>query len=241
MKVIGNIPYLLFLANNVIWADRFAKEIDSMREQGNIESEKALINKALKGWSQRILDKWDWTINAKGLENLPEDGPAVFISNHQGFADVLPFMNCVPFQVGFIAKSEIKKVPHFSKWIERVRGLYIDRGDARASLRTISEGADYLKQGFSMVIFPEGTRAKGPDHQTGDFHPGSFKLATKAKAPIIPVTINGTYKLYEEPGVVQKHMSFDVTFHPMIDTAAMDRHEQAALPEMVKKIIESAL
>ncbi len=241
MKVIGNIPYLLYLASDVLWADRYAKEIDMMRQQGNTEREKALIKEALQGWSQRILDKWDWTINAHGTENFPEEGPVVFISNHQGFADVLPFMNCVPFQTGFIAKSEIRKVPHFSKWIERVRGLYIDRGDARASLRTISEGADYLKQGFSMVIFPEGTRAKGPDHELGEFHPGSFKLATKAKAPIMPVTISGTYKLYEEPGVVQKHMSFDVTFHPLIDVASMDRHEQAELPDKVRDIIASAL
>lgn len=239
MKVLGNISSLLFLVNNVLWADRFAKDIDSMRQQGNIEAEKALINEVTSGWSQRILDKWDWKINAMGTENLPEDGPVVFISNHQGFADVLPFMNCVHFQTGFIAKSEIKKVPHFAGWIERVRGIYIDRGDVRASLKTIAEGAEYLKQGFSMVIFPEGTRSK--DGTLGDFHAGSFKLATKAKVPIIPVTINGTSKLYEIPGIVQKHMSFDVTFHPMIDVASMDRHELAELPEKVKAIIASAL
>ena len=241
MKIFSNIPYALFLAGNVLWADRYAKEIDAMREQGNIEREKALINEVTHEWAKRILDKLDWTINAHGLENLPEDGPVCFISNHQGFADVLPFMYNVPFQVGYIAKAEIKKVPHFAKWIERVRGIYIDRGDARSSLRTINEGADYLKQGFSMVIFPEGTRSKEEGHPVGEFHPGSFKLATKAKVPLTPVTINGTYKLFEEPGSVQTHQSFDVTFHEMIDVASMDRHELAELPEKVREIIASAI
>lgn len=241
MKILPNIPYLLFLAKNVLWADSYAKGIDYMRGHNDPKSEKALINEVTDGWARRILKKWDWTINVTGQENLPEDGPVVFISNHQGFADVLPFMCCVPFQCGYIAKEEIKKVPHFAKWIKRIRGIYINRGDARESLKSINEGVEYLKQGFSIVIFPEGTRAKAPDFEPGEFHHGSFKLATKAKVPIVPVTINGTYKLFEETGIVQKHQSFDVTFHEMIDVAAMDRSEYAVLPEKVRDIIASAL
>ena len=241
MKILGNIPGFLMLAGDVFWADRYAKDIDRLKEEGKIEEEKALISDVLSNWANRILDKWDWTINATGLENLPEDGPVVFISNHQGFADVLPFMCLVPFQTGFIAKSEIKKVPHFATWVKRIRGLYIERGDVRSSLRTISEGVELLKQGFSMVIFPEGTRAKGEDHPLGEFHAGSFKLATKAKVPIIPVTINGSYRCFEETGVMRKHQSFDVTFHAPVDVASMDRHQQAELPEKVREIIQSAL
>ena len=241
MKILPIIPYILFLARNVLWADTYAKGIDYMRDHNDPKSEKALINEVTDAWARRILKKWDWTINVTGQEKLPEDGPVVFISNHQGFADVLPFMCCVPFQCGYIAKQEIKKVPHFARWIRRVRGIYINRGDARESLKSINEGVDYLKQGFSLVIFPEGTRAKGPDYELGEFHHGSFKLATKAKVPIVPVTINGTYKLFEEPGVVQKHQSFDVTFHDLIDVASMDRSEYAALPEKVREIIKSAL
>ena len=241
MKILPNIPGFLFLARNVLWADSYAKGIDYMREHNAIEEEKALINEVLTGWSRRILKKWNWEINAIGVEKLPDKGPVVFISNHQGFADVLPFMNIVPFQCGFIAKKELKKIPHFSKWITRIRGIFIDRSDVRASLKTIAEGADYLKQGFSMVIFPEGTRSKDEDHTLGDFHAGSFKLATKAKVPIVPVTINGSYRCFEETGVMVKNQSFDVTFHDMIDVASMSREELKELPEKVKEIIASAL
>ena len=242
MKILPNIPYLSFLARNVLWADvYYAKGIDYLREHNDPKSEKDLINEVTMRWAERILKKWDWTINVKGKENLPQNGPVVFISNHQGFADVLPFMYCVPFQTGYIAKSEIKKVPHFNKWINRIRGIYIERGDARKSLETINKGADLLKMGFSMVIFPEGTRAKAPGFELGEFHPGSFKLATKAKVPIVPVTINGSYRCFEEDGMVKKHQSFDVTFHEIIDVAAMDRKEYAELPEKVREIIKSAL
>lgn len=241
MKILPNIPGFLFLARNVLWADSYAKGIDYMRDHNAIEEEKDLINEVLTGWSRRILKKWNWTINATGVEKLPDKGPVVFISNHQGFADVLPFMNIVPFQVGFIAKKELKKIPHFSKWITRIRGIYIDRDDVRESLKTIAAGADFLKQGFSMVIFPEGTRSKDEGHPLGEFHAGSFKLATKAKVPIIPVTINGSYHCYEETGIMAKNQSFDVTFHDMIDVASMSREELKELPEKVREIIASAL
>ena len=241
MKILPNLGSLLFLAKNVLWADTYAKGIDYMRDHNDPTSEKALIKEVMTGWSSRVMKKWDWTFNVTGQEKLPAEGPVVFVSNHQSLIDVLPFMNCVPFQTGFIAKAELKKVPHFAKWIKRVRGIYINRGDARESLKTINEGADYLKQGFSMVIFPEGTRAKAPDFELGEFHHGSFKLATKAKVPIVPVTINGTYKGFEETGVVQKHQSFDVTFHDPIDVVSMERKEYAELPEKVRDIIKSAL
>ena len=97
MKILPNLPALMFLARNVLWADTYAKGIDYMRGHNDPESEKTLINEVTDGWARRILKKWDWNINVTGQENLPEKGPVVFIANHQGFADVLPFMCCVPF------------------------------------------------------------------------------------------------------------------------------------------------
>ena len=239
MSFVRNIPGYLFVVENILWADTYAKRIDTMKEQGNIEQEKQYISEVTYKWAERLMKKWDWSINASGVENLPTGQGVVFVSNHQSYADILPFMYNVPYQCGFIAKSEFKKVPHFSHWVERIRGIYIDRGDARSSLKTISEGAEYVKQGFSMCIFPEGTRSQSSE--MGTFHPGSLKLATKAKAPIVPVTIVNAYKMYEETGIIQKHASFDVVFHDPIYTDTMSRQELAELPKMVEDIVRSAL
>ena len=90
-----------------------------------------------------------------------------------------------------------------------------------------------------MVIFPEGTRSKGDE--MGEFKAGSFKLATKAKVPIIPVTIKGSYKLMEANGNKIKPDMVEIFIHPEIPTADLSKEELSNLPEKVKSIIGSKL
>ena len=163
----------------------------------------------------------------------------VVVSNHQGYADIPAIFSVVPFQLGFVAKSELEKIPVFSKWVLRIRGLLINRGDARSSLRTIAEGVDLVKQGFSMAIFPEGTRSRGPE--MGEFKAGSLKLATKAGCPVLPITIDGSYKVYEETGNVKENQSFRLIVHPPVETAGLSRQELSELPDKIEEIIRSGL
>ena len=126
------------------------------------------------------------------------------------------------------------KLPSYGEWIIDIRSVFIEREDARASLRAIEEGINFLKQGFSLVIFPEGTRSRGGE--MGEFKKGSLRLATKIGIPIVPVTIDGTYKAYEEKGYVQPAtVSFKI--HKAIETEGMNRKEAAELPAKVEQII----
>ena len=133
----------------------------------------------------------------------------------------------------------MSKIPIFGKWVSRIRGIYIHRGDARASLKTINEGVEYLKQGFSLVIFPEGTRSRSS--AMAEFKHGSFKLATKARVPIVPVTLNGGYHTYEETGKVTKGCHIDFMVHKPIETKDMSRAELAELPAAVEQIVRDGL
>ena len=73
------------------------------------------------------------------------------------------------------------------------------------------------------------------------FKPGSFKLATKARVPIVPVSINGGYKTFEEHGVMTKGAHIDFMVHPVIETAGLSRQELADLPEKVEAIVRGGL
>ena len=88
-----------------------------------------------------------------------------------------------------------------------------------------------------MVIFPEGTRSKGKPIE--EFKAGSFKLATKSKCIVVPVTINGTYKLLEETNKI-KAADVELVIHKPIDTAALTSEEQEALPTTVYNIVKSS-
>lgn len=239
MKSLKTILALGKVVGSVLAVNKYAKPLDDLRAQGKTEEEKELIYRLEQEWSKGLLDKFGWKVELTGAENIPEKGPVVVVSNHQSYLDIPGILSVMPFQMGFIAKSEFRKVPIFSDWILRIRGLFIERGDARSSLRTIGEGADLIKEGFSMAIFPEGTRSQGPEMK--ELKAGSMKLATKAGCPVLPVTISGSYRLYEETGNVVEDQSFKIIVHPMIETAGLSRKELSELTGKVDSIIRSGL
>ncbi|MDD4754423.1 MAG: lysophospholipid acyltransferase family protein, partial [Desulfitobacteriaceae bacterium] len=186
-----------------------------------------------------IVKKYKINLNISGKENVPE-GPVLFVSNHQGYADIPIY--CAVFtekQIGFVAKTSLGKIPIFGEWIRDIRSIFIEREDPRSSLKTIEEGISLLNQGFSLVIFPEGTRSKGP--QMGQFKKGSLRLATKSGVPVVPVTVNGTYHVYEDLGYVHSGASVDFHIHPAIDTKSLSKQEANNLAEKVEELVKSKL
>ena len=161
-------------------------------------------------------------------------------SNHQGFADIPAI--CYAFrnhcQMGFVSKEEWRKYKVLRDAIVYTRSIFLDRGNPRAAIKALSEVKELLDMGFNMAIFPEGTRSKGPE--MGEFKPGSFKFAEKAKVPVLPVTLNGSYKLFEEKGTYQP-CHIDITIHPLVHLEQMDKHQQKEAAEEIEKTIKSAL
>lgn len=240
MKLFRNIPngYRLFRSVSVF--NNCLNKIEAARNTGDVEKEKAIIGESVALWIQRLEELFEITFHIEGQENIPETGACVFISNHQGYADIIAILKMMDGkQVGFIAKDSLEKVPYFGKWIKAIRGVFIKRGDAREALKSIQAGVQTLKDGFSLVIFPEGTRSQSAE--MGTFKPGSFKLATKAKVPVVPVALNGTRHLFEDRGVITNGAVIDVKILPAIDTASMDRHQLANISHEVEDTIREAL
>lgn len=240
MKIFSNIPGFSIIAGGLLRVRKYNRPIDEARTSGDVKKEQELIRTAINDFSEYVSTHLDFSVNLIHPENLPKEGPVVFISNHQSYTDILAFMCCVrDIQLAYIAKDTLSRIPVFGPWVKRIRGIFIHRGDARASLATINEGVSYLKDGFSLVIFPEGTRSRGKDMIS--FKPGSFKLATKARVPVIPVSINGGYHAFEDNGVLTKHRSADFMVHTPIQTADMDRQQLAQLPGQVEEIVREGL
>ena len=205
----------------------------------DIELEKALVYDTMRAWTKEVMSMFDISINIHGEENLPTDGSHVYIGNHQSYFDILSFLSIVKEPTTVIAKKEFESVPGLGVWIKRVRGVLINRGNKRASLLAINEGISRLEQGYSMVIFPEGTRSRS--NKIGEFHTGAFKLATKKGYPIIPITFKNAAKVYEETGTITKGVTIDIYVHEMIETKDLSRKELLKIPEQVIEIIKSDL
>ena len=104
----------------------------------------------------------------------------------------------VPKDTGYIAKKEMEKIPLLSTWMRYLHCLFLDRKDIKQGLKTILTAVDKVKSGISICIFPEGTRNRNKDElDMLPFHEGSFKIATKANCPIIPIAISNSANIFE--------------------------------------------
>lgn len=240
MNIVKNIPALIKILGSLPPLHSLKKQIDKARETGDKEAERAAILGATKKWGNHIMTRFHADLQVEGKENLPTEGPVVYVSNHQGFVDIPALCAALDtVQFGFIARENLRQVPLYGTWMRRIRSVMIKREDPRAALRAISEGVEYIKDGFSLLIFPEGTRAKGGP--MADFKAGSLKLATKPGVPIIPVSINGTYQCFEKTGVFSGNRPIGVIIHPPIETKGLSRQEEKALTAEVQQIVYDGL
>ena len=209
-----------------------------LKRKGNKEEIEKYINKSVLGWANFIVKGIGIRINKKGLENVP-DGPCLFVGNHQGLLDVPVIVSSLDRYVGFVAKKEMLKLRILTYWMKEMKCVFTDRQNVRAAVKTINEGVENLKNGYSMLIFPEGTRSRGEN--LGEFKKGSMKLGIKAGVPIVPIAINGTYKVREANGGKIKAADVDLIVCPPISPKELSKEEQNNLSETIKEIIQKEL
>lgn len=214
------------------------KEAEKLLAEGKLEEKDAIVSLGTKTISKKLIELSGSTVNVHGLENIP-DGPVLFVSNHQSNMDIAVICGFIDKPKGFIAKKELEKLPLISKWITLARSIYLDRENPRKSMEGILEGIKTLKEGYSLVVFPEGTRSRGD--KIGEFKSGSFKLATKSKVPIVPLTIDGTYRVMEANKILIKPSNINFYVHKPIYTDKLSKEEIVKLPETVETIIKSKL
>lgn len=134
-------------------------------------------------------------VTVKGKENVPEKGPFVIASNHQSYLDIPAAGGYVFWDLTFIAKKELSKIPPISWFIKRSGGVFIDRGNRSQTARVLRDLVKKLRDGSVMLIFPEGTRSIDGVSMS-EFKKDSLGLPYKMKIPVVPVSIDGTGKLF---------------------------------------------
>lgn len=240
MKVIQNIPGVVRMYRSLGQLSPYRNGIEKARAREDYDEERKNIRMAEDIWSNKIMNLFGSELIVHGKENLPAQGPVVFIGNHQGYADIIAYIAAISpsMAFAFVAKDDLERIPLYGPWMRRIRSVFIKRNDPRASLKAIDEGIELIEKGFSLMIFPEGTRSKGPE--PGSFKRGAFKLAVKPGVPIIPVSLNGSYKMYEETGVI-KGARIDVLVHPAVETKGLSRKEEKELCLAVEKTVKDGI
>lgn len=179
-------------------------------------------------------------IDVHGKENIPEKDGFMFFPNHQGLYDVLAIIEACPRPFSVVAKKEIAKIPFLKQVFACVKAYMIDREDVRQAMQVIINVANEVKKGRNYLIFAEGTRSKN-GNCVGNFKGGSFKSATKAKCPIVPVALIDSFKPFDtnsiKPVTVQVHFMKPLQYEEYKD---MKTTEIAALvQERIQKTIDA--
>lgn len=171
-----------------------------------------------------------------GYDNIPKGEPVLFVGNHKSFFDVIISYSIMPDLTGFVAKKEIEKVPFLRTWMRYLYCLFLDRDNLKEGLKTILQGIEYIKQGVSIVIFPEGTRNSSDDDMF-PFKEGSLKFAEKSGCKIIPMVQNNTAECFEKhlPWIKKAHTVLE--FCEPIDINALEKDDRKHLAAYVQNII----
>ena len=134
-----------------------------------------------------------------GKENLPQEGGFMLYGNHQGMFDVVAIAASCDIPLAIVYKKELKSVPLLTEIYRCTNSFAMDREDVRQSLTVIQAVTKEVQNGRHYVIFPEGTRSK-KGNEMNEFHGGSFRCATKAKCPIVPMAFIDSFKVLDQKG-----------------------------------------
>jgi 1-acyl-sn-glycerol-3-phosphate acyltransferase len=141
-------------------------------------------------------------VRVEGLENIPS-GVCVFASNHASNLDPVALVPNIPRRVALLAKKEVFRVPILSKALRQAKLIPVDRADKEAAAESVEIAVEYMKEGLSFCVFPEGTRSR--DGRLLAFKKGTFLMAIRADAWVVPVSLVGTQRLMRKG---------DWTIHP---------------------------
>ena len=225
--------YKYFFVSLALLNKRFNKHIAN-KANIPISEYEDLVNNEARIWCNKQIKNAGAKINITGEENIPT-GAVLFVANHQSSFDIAILFALVDKNKGFVSKDSIFKIPFLKKWMFELKCISINRKDVKEALKTILKGIDILKNGYSLVIFPEGTRSL--DGELLPFKAGSFKLATKSKVPIVPITIDGSINILKKGDPFIYPATVNMTIHPPIFTKDLTKEEQVLLPDQVRNIV----
>ncbi|WP_339146403.1 MULTISPECIES: lysophospholipid acyltransferase family protein [unclassified Sutcliffiella] len=211
--MLRTIWWFVYFFGYLIYSLPTIKKVQKLDPAMTVEEKDTIIHQKPKHWAKTLVKLTGSEIEVIGQEKIPH-GPVLFVSNHQGNFDVPILIGFLQKPLGFISKVEVKKIPLVPRWMEAMNCVFIDRKDRRKAIQSIREGVQTLKNGHSLVIFPEGTRSKGDE--MGEFKKGGLRLATDSKVPVVPISISGSYRIMEESKFGFQPARVKVTVHDPI-------------------------
>ncbi|MDE3195773.1 MAG: 1-acyl-sn-glycerol-3-phosphate acyltransferase, partial [Acidobacteriota bacterium] len=184
-------------------------------------------------WSRMLLALAFAKCTVRGLEKIDPAKSHVLVANHSSYMDIPAIMGNIPLQFRFYAKKGLFSIPFLGWHLDRAGHLPVVRGDARASLKSMSEGARVVReQGISLLLFPEGGRT---EHNMRPFREGAAHIAIKTGVPVVPIGLSGARGVLPMHSLLLRGGTIEVNIGDPISTEGMTSRDRGRLNEMLQE------
>jgi 1-acyl-sn-glycerol-3-phosphate acyltransferase len=206
-----------------------------------------MVSLAMLGYRHlnwRLAQVWAWwlskgmglSVTTKGRENLAPGQSYILVPNHQGNADIVALCLVLEIPSRWVAKESLLRIPFLGWAIAATGAISINRSDTSQAIGQLRKGTEILKDGCSVLIYPEGTRTS--DGNLQPFKKGAFRMAISTGVPILPITTNGAFQLMPRGTINVRSGHVTVTFGEPIETKGLTDDD---LPWLMEKTRDAML
>jgi len=190
-------------------------------------------------WGRVICRAAGVKVEIAGLDNLNGQGPYIFAGNHQSQFDIFAIQGHFPFDFRWLAKKELFEIPVFGHAMHRAENIPVDRAHSRQAVKSLDAAAQRISDGASVIIFPEGTRSQ--DGSMLPFKAGAMVLAIKARVPVVPVAITGSFAVMPKGCFLPRPGRIRIRLGEPIATSGYDLKQKHELAEALQEKVSALM
>jgi 1-acyl-sn-glycerol-3-phosphate acyltransferase len=197
------------------------------------------IDSVIRFWGRRFLNVGGLSVSAEGTDRIDPDRQYVFVANHLSNFDIPVLFSRVPHRIRFLAKKEVYKIPMVGMAMRRVGMVKVDRDAGHNVHAAINEGIkDAQARGYSLIIFPEGTRSR--DGELHIFKKGAFRIAIANGMDVVPITIHGTWEAWPPGARMFYPGKVRMVMHDPISVGGSDLTDIGKVRDQAHEVISAA-
>ena len=177
-------------------------------------------------------------VTVEGADNIPA-GVCLFAANHTSNADAPAIVGAIPRRIAILGRKSLFDIPVVGMAFRLAKFVPVDRGNRDAALESVKTAVQYIREGFSFLVYPEGTRS--PDGRLQRFKKGSFAIAIEAGIPIVPVACAGAHRIMKKNSLIVRPGKVTVRFGKPIDASKFTIERRDELAQIVHEAIAANL
>ena len=197
-----------------------------------------LAHRCISQWARTSLALAGLRVYIEGQERLNPQNTYIFMPNHASFLDTLLALAYIPYSRNII-KEEVFSIPLLGLILRRSGHIPLDRKNPWKALKSLRKAADLLKEGISVVVFPEGTRT--PNGEIQEFKTALFILPIRSRIPVVPVLIEGTFQALKRGSILVNPVPIKLTFCDPIPADSFGVRDRRLYAEKVRQVLSISL